>query len=1085
MKSVARWLVNVTRMQFRPGLRLLLTFLPLALLICAGSYFYYQIELRHTREQLAKTEYATVMAGVISLDRSLQYATRDLLDLYERTNFREMLNNPSPANITHVAVDWVSFSRIKRTYHKIRWIDETGNERLRVNYGTPDPERVLAKELQDRKDRYFFADTFKLEKGEVYVSPFDLNIEHDAIEVPYVPTIRLGVPVFDNLGKRRGILMINLFAADMLQRFEQVTSLFSHQIWLINQDGYWLKGSSPEDEFAFMFQQNERNMSSRYPDAWKTISSEDSGQFLTTEGLWSFRTLRPLEAWQKSSTGSSKIFSPSLAKVDTSGYQWKIVSFLPMAKYNAGMPYSVLKHIGITVFFLLISFILSLLLVRVQHARNMLLNHLEEMVQTRTADLQKLNINLSQNEARLRSLFENIPDLIWLKDAKGVYLGCNAAYQNYLGLQESEIVGKTDFELPLQDVASKSRETDVQVFASGIPQTLEMWFTYPVTGRRALFEVIKVLVKTEEDVVVGILSIARDITEHKEAQKGLELSALVVKNSSESIQITNASNEIVAVNPAFEQITGYTQEEVLGKNPSIVSSGRQDNAFYSAMWESINKTGFWQGELWNRRKNGELYAAWLTINAVYNEDGTVRNYIELCTDFTKEKEAEDLIWRQANFDFLTGLLNRSMFMDRLRQEIVKAHRTDSKLALLIIGLDNFKDVNDAYGHDAGDSLLVEAARRISETVRDIDVASREGGDEFGVILTELENINDVELTARQLLRALSTPFKLGDDIAYITASIGITIYPDDGRDNESLLRNADHAVHVAKERGRNRISYFKQSIEEVARWRMALINDLRGAMETGQFEVVYQPIVELSTGMIHKAESLIRWRHPVRGIVNPAQFIPLAEETGMIFSISEWAFSEVIKQAASWRERYYPDFQISFNMSPVEFHDEDENYGGLFDLLRKNTFSGKSVVVEITEGLLLISNENVIRKLSRFHEEGIEVALDDFGTGYSALSYLKKFEIDYLKIDQSFIHELETESRDMALTEAIIMMGHKLGMKVIAEGVQTEAQITLLTQAGCDYGQGYVFSEPVSAAQFEELLKKYNTSRITNSHWSG
>jgi diguanylate cyclase (GGDEF)-like protein/PAS domain S-box-containing protein len=1065
-------------MQFRPGLRLLLIFTPLMFLICFGNYFFYRSELRHTHDQHAGTEYAAVMAGVFSLDRSLQYATRDLLALYEHQDFRKMLNNPAEANMAKVAEDWIAFSRIKRVYHKIRWIDEAGNERIRVNYSDPNPLRVPERELQNRKDRYFFADTFKLGQGEIYVSPLDLNIEHDAIEVPYVPTIRLGIPVYDAQRKKRGILMINYFADSMMQRFEEATKLIAHQVWLVNQDGYWLMGPSPEDEFGFMFQHEKRNMGNRYPEAWKMIHSEDRGQFLTKEGLWSFQTLRPLDAWHKSSTGSGRVFLPSRAPVDINAYQWKIVSLLPMEKYDSGMPYSIQACIGITLLFLLISFGFSFLLVRVQQARNILLHNLEEIVRARMEDLRKLNVNLSQNEARLRSLLESIPDPVWVKDVNGVYLGCNAAFEGCVGMKESDITGKTDFELPyMLDHAGEFRETDAQVLSTEVPQIREFWYTYPLSGKVALFEVIKAVVKTKENEVVGVLGIARDITEHRKAQERLELSALVFRNSRESIQISNAANEIIAVNPAFERMTGYRQEEVLGKNPNILASGRHDQAFYAAMWESLNTHGFWQGELWNRRKNGELYAAWLTINVVHNEDGSVRNYIDLCTDFTREKEAEALIWRQANFDFLTGLPNRSMFMDRLRQEILKMRHLDSKLALLIIDLNGFGEVNDVYGHDAGDTLLVTVARRISETVRDIDVVSRESGDEFGVILTEVD-INDVDAVARQLVQVLAMPFKLGDEAAYITVSIGVTIYPDDGMDDKSLLRNAEQAMHAARERGRNRISYFRQTMEEASRRRVALINDLRGAQEAGQFEMMYQPIVDLSSGMIHKAESLVRWRHPVRGIVSPSEFIPLAEETGMIFSISEWIFNEVARQVAIWREHYYPDFQISFNMSPVEFHDDEGDHGGLFDILRKSGAPGNSIVVEITEGLLLVPDEDVIRKLARFHEEGMEVALDDFGTGYSSLSYLKEFDIDYLKIDQSFIGGLEQDSQSMALVEAIIMMGHKLGMKVIAEGVQTEAQASLLTKAGCDYGQGYLFSEPVSATEFEALLGKHNARHV-------
>jgi len=1057
--------------------RVLLLFLPIALLIGAGAFFYHRAELQRVHEEMAKQEHETVRVGIVSLNRTLEFVTRDLLDMSNRTTLQDLLDDPSPRNFQRTSQNWISFSQAKQFYDKIRWIDETGMERLRVDYGTPTPKVIPAEDLQFRGTRYFFADTNNLSKGEIYVSPLDLNVEGNEIEVPYVPTIRFGMPIFDSKGKKRGILLLNFYADDMLSRFSLLTAMSGKTPWLVNQDGYWLKGEKPEDEFGFMFGRDDLTMAKRYPDAWEKISGEREGQFETKDGLWTFNSVFPLQEGHKTSTGSTEIFAPSRNEVERSVYAWKAVSLLPKSAYNAGMGSFDAKLGGVALLLLALFFVGIWRLVLAQLAEEAIRLNLEQIVDERTKDLKKANENLTESEARLRSLFENIPDLIWMKNIEGAYLACNPAFERFIGAKEKDLIGKTDYDFVATKSADYFHSRDLATLEEGKPKIVEDWLTFADDGHRALFEIIKVPVKTAGGQLVGILGIARDITKRKQTEEELQLAALVYQSSSQSIIVTDSHNTIVAVNPSFERITGYKAEEVIGKNPRIMSSGRQDKAFYQAMWNAIKTTGHWQGELWNRRKNGEAFAAWLTINTIYNADGSVRNYVELSSDFTKKKEAEDLIWRQANYDFLTGLPNRHMFLERLNQQIRQAQRAGVPLALMFLDLDHFKDINDTLGHDMGDSMLVETARRLQSCVREMDTVSRLGGDEFTVILSELSEPGSVERIAQDILRKLAEPFKLGGEETYITASIGITIFPDDGTELEELLKNADQAMYAAKQQGRNRSSYFTPSMQKAAQARMRLINDLRLAIESKQFEVLYQPIVELASNSIHKAEALIRWHHPTRGLVNPVEFIPIAEETGQILAIGDWSFREAARQVKRWRESHYPLFQISFNMSPVQFQNEPSNRAEWFQEMHQMGLPGQSLVVEITEGLLLLSSTSVIKQLLEFGNEGMQVALDDFGTGYSSLSYLKKFNIDYLKIDQSFVHNMATEPRDMALCEAIIVMAHKLGMKVIAEGVQTEEQRALLAGAGCDYGQGYLFSQPISAGEFDQLLKDFGKNK--------
>ncbi|MCK9535523.1 MAG: EAL domain-containing protein [Pseudomonas sp.] len=560
--------------------------------------------------------------------------------------------------------------------------------------------------------------------------------------------------------------------------------------------------------------------------------------------------------------------------------------------------------------------------------------------------------------------------------------------------------------------------------------------------------------------------------ERVHAEEELHLAASIYSNSAEAVLVTDANNCIVALNPAFSKITGYTLDDIRGKNPSLLHSGRHNADFFQAMWQSITHRGFWQGQVWNRRKDGEIFPEWLTINTIQDEQGNVQRYVSMGSDITNQVRSDDLIWRQTNYDFLTDLPNRYMFQDRLAQEILKSIHEGSLLALLFIDLDKFKEVNDTYGHPIGDQLLVKSAERINSCIQETDSLARMGGDEFIVMLPKLACTIDAEKVAAQIISALAEPYPINGETIYIGASIGITFCPDDACEVDQLINNADQAMYISKSAGRNRLSYFTQALHDEARNRLKLLKDMRSAVEKREFELHFQPIIDLSNGRIVKAEALIRWNHPEHGMISPAEFIPMAEESGLIVGIGDWVFREAAAKVKRWCELFHSELQVSVNISPVQFQSLALSITDWLDYLTTLGLEAKHLSIEITEGLLLNLTDDVKDKLLQFRDAGIQVAIDDFGVGYSALSSLRKFAIDYLKIDQSFIRHIETEQNDLALCEVIVIMAHKLGLKVIAEGVETEEQSRLLLDLGCDYGQGYLFSRPLPAAKFEAFLIK-------------
>jgi len=577
-------------------------------------------------------------------------------------------------------------------------------------------------------------------------------------------------------------------------------------------------------------------------------------------------------------------------------------------------------------------------------------------------------------------------------------------------------------------------------------------------------------IKDKKGQITHYLAVKEDITTRKQAQEQLQLAAAVFDAASEAIMVCDANNVIETVNTAFTEITGFSVEEASGQTPSLLKSGRHDQKFYERMLDKLDKLGRWEGEIWNRRKNGEIYPQWLSIKTVRDEQGDIQRYISLFSDITLRKRNEERILYQANYDALTGLPNRSLFMDRLQRAMLQGERTDKQIALLFIDLDRFKNVNDTLGHACGDMLLQEAASRLTALVRRSDTVARLGGDEFTVILTDLSEFTQIERLIEKMLRSLSAPYDLDNNVAFVSASIGITIFPDDGKNVEDLLKNADTAMYQAKENGRNLSQFFTTRMNDAANERRSLETALHQALEREEFVLHYQPIVDAKTGLLTSCETLLRWHQPEHGNVFPDKFIPLAEDTGLIIPIGAWVLEKACFEAVNWAKKKENPPNISVNMSSRQFQRTDV-VKLVADTLKKTGLPPERLTLEITESLLIVDDKKIVNQLFDVRKLGVGLSIDDFGTGYSSLSYLRRFPITTLKIDRAFITDLTKDEEAAAVVSAILSMAKSLHMKVVAEGVEEADQLEALREGGCDYIQGYYYSPPLPIQGFRKMVK--------------
>jgi len=574
----------------------------------------------------------------------------------------------------------------------------------------------------------------------------------------------------------------------------------------------------------------------------------------------------------------------------------------------------------------------------------------------------------------------------------------------------------------------------------------------------------------EENMLTGHIYTFRDITAEKYSREQMLLWSKVFEHSGQAIMITDTQNRLVSVNQAFVDILGYTPKEVIGHNPNMLSSGKHDTAFYQAMWQDVLEKGFWKGEIWNRHKDGHLVPEWLHITTTKNKRGRITNHIAIFTDASAYKEKEAHIEHLAQHDMLTGLPNRVLLEDRLSQAIAHADRRNDLVAVMFIDLDRFKLINDTLGHHVGDKLLQEVGIRLTMEVRDEDTVSRQGGDEFIVVLRELETAKDAMVIAENLVAELSTEYRIEGHTLRVTPSIGISLYPLDANDAETLVRNADAAMYHAKEMGRANFQFFTNDLNQALSERLQLEQELRAAMDKQQFSLHFQPQVRLSDGLTTGVEVLLRWFHPQHGAIGPDRFIPLAEDTNLIQPLGNWVLEQAVTRLAQWQGTPLQSLQMSVNVSVRQLEAPDF-CAFIESLINTHRIDPTRLKLEITETALMHDVEKSAHHLTLLHQLGLHISVDDFGTGYSSLAYLKNLPIDELKIDREFIRNVDHNTYDEGISRAIIALANTLNLQLVAEGVETEKQRRFLQIAGCRYAQGYLFARPMPYEELLEYLK--------------
>lgn len=692
-------------------------------------------------------------------------------------------------------------------------------------------------------------------------------------------------------------------------------------------------------------------------------------------------------------------------------------------------------------------------------------------LQVHQIELEMLYENLRHAQDELEKSWASYFDLYDLAPVgyltvndRDVILNANLTATSLLGVSRKALLKKPLIQFILdtdQDIYYVHRN---QLMATGIAQVFELHFVKQDGATYWVRLEMNRTAGTDSGQLFRVVMI--DISQQKANDDYLRQAAAMFESTREGVMVTDTKTCILVVNKAFSELTGYSASEVLGQTPQILKSGRQDEVFYRALWTEVDKTGYWQGEIWNRRKNGEIYLQMLSISAVRNEHQQVTHYVGVFSDITQLKNAVERLDYLAHHDPLTGLPNRLLLFARMAHCIESSSRDRKSAALLMLDLDRFKDVNDCFGHLVGDELLENVATCLTSRLRGVDTVARLGGDEFAVLLEDLSQIQDAAMVAADIIEALSDPWRLSNGAEVrIGVSIGISLYPDHGQSSEELLQHADAALYRAKDEGRGNFKFFTEELTEVAIRRINLESMLRRAITHKQLQVYYQPQVEIRSGVIIGAEALLRWHHPDEGMIPPSQFIPVAEALGMIGEIGEWVLLETCRQGQHWIDAGLPPLRLAVNLSPHQFLHGDVS-ACVAAILNETGFPAERLELELTESALMERESEAVLILGRLRALGVRLAIDDFGTGYSSLAYLKRFPLDILKIDKSFIDDIPQLDDDKEIAAAIIGMAHTLRLKVLAEGVETEEQLNFLKEQGCDFYQGYYKSPAVTADEF-------------------
>ena len=673
---------------------------------------------------------------------------------------------------------------------------------------------------------------------------------------------------------------------------------------------------------------------------------------------------------------------------------------------------------------------------------------------------------------RYEILLRTANEGIHVLDIEGNIVEANDAFCQALGYTLDEVLG--------MNVREWDAHFSAEELKLHLPELINKRAVFETRHRRRDGKVIDVEVSTvgvHFDDRALLYCSSRDITDRKHAEAQLRLVSRVFDRAAEGVMITDDKQTILTVNDSFTKVTGYTREEVIGKTPAILQSGKQGDDFYKDMWGTLQRRGWWQGEIWNRRKSGELYLEWLSINVVRDEEGKIINYIGMFSDITLIKKSRQRMEYLATHDELTTLPNRSLFNEHLKLALARSRRSGARLALLFVDLDNFKMINDSLGHEEGDELLKQAADRLKSCIREADTVARLGGDEF-VILLEIEDRDTASITAKRILETFNTGFVLKELEYKISVSIGISLFPEDASEAKIMMSHADTAMYRAKEHGKNTFLFFTKEMAEHLSHRLLIERSLRQAISNNELYLEYQPLMDIKNNELQGVEALLRWRH--RGeIILPGTFIHIAEESGLIVDIDKWVIGEACRQMRVWNQMGLPPFWVSINISAHHFR-RPNIFSQIMGIISLANISPKWLSIEITESGLM-DVESASRMLRKLHEVGFRISVDDFGTGFSSLSYLKRFPVSELKIDRSFVDGIASEAEDRSITTAIIAMARELGLKTVAEGVETKEQHEALKNLGCDIGQGYLYSRPLPASHLSDWLLNHHAPKIARS----
>ena len=689
----------------------------------------------------------------------------------------------------------------------------------------------------------------------------------------------------------------------------------------------------------------------------------------------------------------------------------------------------------------------------------------------------EINKNLMQTKNEWKSIIDNMVNIFIQTDKDGVILKASPSIKNILGYSIDEVIGKNiKIFWANKEKAKILRENFFK--HNKVPKEIVEKFIHK-NGNTLDLEIFINLRFDNNGNYIGSDNIARDVTELKKSQKALEIYENVIKNTSEGVMITDKNNFIVFVNKAFCNITKYEEKDVIGKNPSILKSGLHNKKFYKDMWKNLESRGHWKGEIWNKQKNDTIFPELLSINTLKDENGEIENYIAIFTDISEIKKSEAKMRNIAMHDSLTGLPNRNMMTNMISHSIKSAKRQNELMAIMFIDLDNFKTINDNYGHKEGDNVLVETAKRLKNILREEDIVYRFGGDEFIVTLEHIKNSEDIAKIARKLNQSLQIPYQTNNYTFYISCSIGISIYPNDALTPDELIKNADVAMYQAKNRGKNRYSFYSQELGKQIQEELSIENLLRRSIKNSEFEIYYQPKIDTKTLKIVGLEALLRWNNSEKGVLSPAKFIPIAEKTGLIIPLGNWVMLESCKQIKKWHNKKLYDGNISVNISGIQL-DNKNLVNSIKYALKESNLSPFYLDLEVTESVLMNDVKHWSGTLDQIRDIGIDISIDDFGTGYSSLSYLRELPVDELKIDKSFIDDIPFDKDACAIVKSIISLAKTLGYKTVAEGVEKEEQQKYLLQNGCDIIQGYYYSKPLSSEEIENFLKSWCPKQDSN-----